>query len=362
MTPQEKQQHAPGSGAALLAERIAAIPELLSETLRRPSPAALLELTRAPRFIVTGGGLSEGPARVLVSLLERAGRSARFLPLSAFAEPALPASDAVLVLFSQGLAPNARLPLVHTRSFRKTLVFTSVEVDKEDKVPASLRPLVRELLAQDVAFFCHPPEREDKLLIRVAGPAAALLCAVRFAMQCRGDSASALPLLSALPARYEGALRDGVELFGSERRPICIVAGPELCELSFPLRWKLLEGLRVPDPPVWDLLQVVHGPLQSFFDAPMTLLGLHFHNRPHERLFLDRLEALLEPRRHRLLRFELSGSLEEALLFLDARLNAALLRTLLFHPLDLCSWPKQECDGPLYAIDPEELGLTPGRR
>ena len=62
------------------------------------------------RYVVTGGGLSEGPARVLVALLRGAGRDARFVPQSAFVDWTEPPDEqCALVLFSQGLAPNARL-------------------------------------------------------------------------------------------------------------------------------------------------------------------------------------------------------------------------------------------------------------
>ena len=146
-----------------------------------------------------------------------------------------------------------------------------------------------------------------------------------------------------------------MDLFGDRRRPIALVGGEAFCELAMPLRWKLLEGLRVPDPPVWDLLQIVHGPLQSFFTAPLTLLLFLDSSRPHEALLADRLTDLLDETRHRVLRIPYTQEGGAELLLLDGWLNAALLRTLESHPLELSCWPLRGEDGPLYDVSPATL-------
>lgn len=351
---------------ALLAQRIAAIPAALAVAAAASPPAELAELLQFERFVVTGGGLSEGPARVLAALLQRLGRTARFVPLSTFAEPQLSqpswlSSAAMgpapaLILFSQGLAPNAQLPFAHLRSFSKALVFTSVD---SGSAHAALK---QQLAGRGVLFWAHPPASEDQLLLRVIGPAVALLCALRFVNLLSGASAAANAALDDLPARYAAALDQGadLDLFGGARRPIALVGGEMLCELAFPLRWKLLEGLRVPDPPVWDLLQVVHGPIQAFFDSPLTLLLFADSARPHESALIDRLAGLLDPERHHLLRLPFADGAGEhgqghGLLLLDGCLNAALLRTLAAHPLELGRWPLRGADGPLYDIAPATL-------
>lgn len=352
---------APGTAAAaaaaadrtLLAERIAAIPAALAQAAAAPPPA-LDTLLESDLFIVTGGGLSEGPARVLVALLQRLGRPARFVPQSTFAEAALPrpgwlvrSSAPALILFSQGLAPNAQLPLAHLQHFKQALLFTSLD---SDTVTATIRRFSSE---RQLICWQHAPACEDRLLLRLIGPALAIFCALRF-VQLLAPSSLAL---AELPRRYAQALAQEVhmDLFGDHRRPIALVGGEAFCELAMPLRWKLLEGLRVPDPPVWDLLQIVHGPIQSFFAAPLTLLLFLDSARPQEELLGKRLISLLDESRHQVLRIPYTQQGGAELLLLDARLNAALLRTLENHPLELSCWPLRGEDGPLYDVSPATL-------
>lgn len=352
----------------LLLDRIAAIPRVLDEVLRAPLPAELSRIAAAPRFVVTGGGFSEGPARVLAALLTRCGRPARYLPLSSFAVPSLPRSDAALILFSQGLAPNARLPLAHTASFAETLVFSSVGTTPEAG-SVEQRALRERLVRRGVCFFQHPPAREDALLARVVGPAAALVGILRFVNLMQQPAPLDESLFSTLPSAYEAAQARRVDLFSGQRRPLAIVAGEDLCELAFPLRWKLLEGLRVPDPPVWDFLQIIHGPLQAIYDTPLTLLCFERNAQTCDRDFVSRLASLIEPQRHQLVRFAIPSLQAELattplgpliqLLLLDGALNGALVATVANDPqqLHLGDWPLRHRDGALYEIDPATLQL-----
>jgi creatinine amidohydrolase len=352
---------------SLLGQRIASIPEALREVLRAPLPSELWTIARAPRFVITGGGFSEGPARVLATLLARAGRCARYLPLSHFAAPQLAKSDSVLILFSQGLAPNARLPLAHAQSFAKTLVFTSVGAT-QDAGSEAMRALRDRLEQRGVIFFSHPPIQEDRLLVRVVGPAAALAAIARFIdlfPQASTQRLASRPPLAKLADHYAAALERPQRFFVGEKQPLAIVTGGDFCELAFPLRWKLLEGLRISDPPIWDFLQVIHGPLQAFYDAPMTLVSIEREAQPESRALIDRLATLIDPSRHQLVRFtvpriepaETPTALLSELLLLDAAWNAALLETIAAQSINLADWPLRNRDGALYEIDPETLKL-----
>ena len=99
----------------LLTERCAAASAALACELGRPFVPPPLSDPAGRRYLVTGIGVSEGPARCLVSLLARGGRCAVFLPLSAFAEGPPPGAWDTLVLFSQGLSPNAQIALSFAR-------------------------------------------------------------------------------------------------------------------------------------------------------------------------------------------------------------------------------------------------------
>ncbi len=114
------------------------------------------------------------------------------------------------------------------------------------------------------------------------------------------------------------------------------------------LRHKLLEGLGRAHPPVWDLCGLVHGPLQSFYDRPATLLLLERDGQPAE--LVDRLMRVLRPELHRVVRLRsaLSGPL--ALLDFDLQLDWLVASALRARPRDLAQWPGKGCDAPLYDL------------
>jgi creatinine amidohydrolase len=333
----------------ILSERLAELPAAIARASHAALPEAFVSLDRDVPVVATGGGLSEGPARVLVALLQRAGRTARFVPQSAFSIPSAPADPrALLVMFSQGLAPNARLPLPHVRSFARSLLVTSVRSGAH----------LDALHAAGGLAWTLPPVSEDRLLLRVVGPGVSLVAALRIA------AALAPTLLEG--ASFEGLaavvtralLAPASDLFGDARRPIVIIGAPQLVDIAMPLRWKLLEGLRVGDPPVWDPLQFAHGPLQSVFEERTSFVFLRSASDASDELFARVREVLARAASHRHRIVELRASLAAplALVELDALLDAALLTTLVNHPLPLDEWPSRGEDGPLYDLSPDAEG------
>ena len=318
------------SGIELLGERISTIPAALEEMLATPLPGGIERLRSMKRFVVTGGGMSEGPARVLTALLRRAGLDAAFVAQSRFVEwPEPPAPRTALVLFSQGLAPNARLPLPHASSFGASLLVTS----KRDVPGVSMG-------------WTLPPGCEDRLLLRVVGPSVALCAAVRLAQAITGRTED----LSTLPAVVARRLAEPAA--DLSRRPLALVVDDRLIDLAMPLRWKLLEGLRIGDPPVWDVLQVAHGPLQSLYEHETTVLLVRGTPARHDDLFQG-LRAVLLPERHRIVELRATIEGDAAIVELDAALDAALLTTLRKHPISLDDWPSRGLDGPLYDVSPK---------
>jgi creatinine amidohydrolase len=334
----------------LVAERVAAIPAALEATLRRAS----LTLPGAPlarRFAVTGGGLSEGPARFLVALLaDELGLRARFVSLSQFAarDPGLDGETVILV--SQGLAPNARLPLLHQARYAALVILTSVIPD--DAAPAgSPRRLLAQARARGALVETLPPTDEPGLLIRVIGGATAALAGARM-ISALGEALGRAPLdVTAVPAAYAAALarpRPRLAVDGSIA-PVALIASGRYTDYAFAQRWKLLEGLRLPDPPIWDVLGFAHGPFQEVHDRPFTLVALE-RGLPHEAALLDRLARLLRSH-HRLLR--LPSSLPGPLAWFehDAQVNGLVVDGLTDRPLDLTRWPGFGEDGPIYDVD-----------
>jgi creatinine amidohydrolase len=101
------------------------------------------------------------------------------------------------------------------------------------------------------------------------------------------------------------------------------------------------------------VLQVAHGPFQQLHDHPFTLIALE--NADTQTALIDRLESMLVPDRHRLLRLRSSLPAPLALLDHDVQLSALMIEALQLRPRDLMRWPGQGCDGPLYELGADIL-------
>lgn len=336
-----------GDGLALLRQRCAEVPAVLRATLAAPLPP-FGPVAHRTRWVVTAAGASEGPARLFAALLRRHLHAcAAFVPLSAFApDRAADVTDpsAVLVVVSQGVAPNARLALAHVPSFASCVVVTSCP-DHEGLHGA------RELGALLVA---HPPGPEQGLLLRVQGPAAATLTLLRVIdalAEARGGVAPFAERLDAVPdpADDQPLVLDerAGELAAAGR--VAIVSTDPGLELAHGLRWKWLEGPATCDPPCWDALQMVHGPLQHLIERPRLLVALEAVDDPGAGALLDRLASVvgeaspllrLRTRRHGALGF----------FDLDARCNELVCAVLARCPRDLVHWPGYGRDAALYDL------------
>ena len=366
------------ASAQRLGERLASLPSTLAEALdvleRAAMPIAPLSSVDAPIW-VTGGGMSEGPARFLVALLVEQGTHSEYVPLSEFVDGTAGHDTAphgssrrhgTLVLFSQGLAPNARFPLLHAQRFRRCLLVTAVNPAaaniglEKQRLTAALAASVQ---SRGVQVLTLPPTDEEGLLLRVVGPAVHALAAAWLA----GLDPS---LLRQIPAVYladwASALPPGSSLrTDGDLPPVALIASGRYANACFGLRWKLLEGLQLPDPPVWDLLQVAHGPLQSIWTRCQTLLVLQRAAAPHEARLQGALAAVFRSPRHRILTLP-ANRLPGLLCYFehDAQLNRLVLDGLAHRAalrpgepapcpaIDLIDWPGRGHDGPLYDLAP----------
>jgi hypothetical protein len=316
-------------------EVIAELPRALAQTLEVQLPA----LSSAPRSVVTTGiGASEGPARVLAAVLTEGGIAARFTPLSHFTTTPLPGAD-LLVLFSQGLSPNARLVLDSQPYFPLRWLVTSLD-------PKSAKQAAGELLAlftsRGFSPIVVPPATESGTLVRLSGPTVATLMALRLGALLLADR-RLLSRTAQAPDAYRAA-RDAEPLGDG---PLALVTIGTSLAYTNGHRWKLLEALLAGDPPVWDVLQFAHGPLQAFYDKPLTLLVLE---RGRGSPLLARLANTLQPALHRLI--HLGSEHDDELSFFEhaAAIDALLLATLERAPRDLFDWPGRNRDAPLYGL------------
>ncbi len=320
-------------------------------------PGALLQLSAglggvvAPRdpelsFVATGIGGSRAPARVLVASLVAAGRRARFAPLSGLALGERLGQKDVVCIFSQGLCPNARMALAAASRAGQAFLFTSLtEAD-----PRSGEALER-FVGEGGEIVHVPPPSESRTLLRIVGPAAAILAATMFASEVTGLPLPLPELGGALEASSLAAAVASEGLSSSALTgSLAFVTAGAAGAFAEGLSIKWLEGLCTPEPPVWDVLEVAHGSFHAFYERPILLVALEHQLTGDERLF-DRLASLLVPERHVLLRLRARLPLPLARLEHEVAVNALLLRAFEASPRDLFHWPSQDKDMPLYGMD-----------
>lgn len=333
------------TASASLAYLRDAITRLPTE-LRRAAGIPLPELLGPRTIVTTGVGASEGPARLLAFRLASAGLAARFVPLLAIDELRRPQD--LLVVFSQGLSPNARLAFPRTHPFAERLLVTSVTPEADDP---PRRALLLRLRDEGVRLVIAPPATESGTLVRFVGPTVASLVAARLAAAL-GDGNDP-SLFDRAADAYTRGTKDAAPLPDECDRAFAIVGAGVSVEELFAPRWKLLETFLAGDPPVWDALSFAHGPVQAMHGRGLTLLVFEIASA---RTTVERLAASIDAPRHSLVR--LRAESEPALAFVEhaACFDAAVLASLEARPRDLFTWPRRGAECPLYALGDDEPG------
>lgn len=332
------------SAEDVLRARAAALGECLRAVADDGAPEAF---TDDDALVVTGIGASEAPARAMTALARARGSKAELVPLSAFAIGEPRARGESLAVFSQSLSPNACLALARAHEFTRAVLFTSARGVGESL--ASFRGRVV-TLPEKSGPAADAIARESGTLVRVLGPCVATLgAAIHVGATRAGDVAALLDAVDAAPSRARAAVA-ALDDARMEGRVAFVTAGGygELCSGVCAL-WS--EALYATRPPLFDVLEIAHGPFQAFYEAPILLIALE---RPGaERDLFDRLAQTLVPGRHVLVR--LSSDLPPPLAALDhfAQVLELVCRALRARPRDLRAWPGSGSDAPLY-----DLGRT----
>ena len=353
-------------GRGRLAERIAALPELLREALAAKPPELGFRAKRGARVVTTGLGSSAAHARFLAQVLDDGGIAARFAPLGALREPPrdpragdVRAGD-VLVVFSQGLSPNARLAFGALDRFSHAVLVTASAPDDPVAIPQEKRDLVGVLEQRGVAIVPFAGAEEYGSLLRVTGPMLGLASALRIAASL--GHADTLRALDSIADRVVRAVAEAPERLRRECAgldaaafdgPLSFLATGGYAECVWNLRFKVLEGMLRPLPPVWDPIEVAHGAFQQACAEPTTFLALGRPDAWSEAELLDRLARIL-PTKSRLYRLhaELPGAL--ATFEHEAMLNALVMRFLEERSIDPDDWPGRGKDGPIYEVGRSE--------
>lgn len=320
----------------------------LAQLLNAPEPELSPAFVLESRIDVTGIGASEGPAQLLVAVLLELGWRARFVPASSFVSEQ-DGREAALIVFSQGLCPNARLALRQASRYQTAVLLTTVTgVEKDGPLKAALLDGFREAGG---VVWTHPPAREGGSLVRLVGPACATLAALRLARRLgsRGAPPSWCERLNEVPGAVDRTFDEPRARLDAD--PAVFLAIGELAPLLPSLCWKWQEGLFAPLPHAIELLSFMHGPLQSLHGRNATLvLCTRSNSTPAELDLRARLERVLLNEPHRLITLEsrLPGPL--AWFEFDAALNRLLLAELDARGLDPGHWPAQGHDAPLYQV------------
>ncbi len=347
-------------GHALLAERLASLPAILAAMLERGPAPLRAASTAARRFIVTGTGSSEAHARYLTMLLNlHTDRAAAYLPLSGFtlAERAAFAG-ATLVVFSQGVSPNAQIALRRRREFNHCILFTS-------STPASARlagkperaALLQAIGDEGGELIEFPLAEEYTTLIRFVGPLAGYLAALQFAAVLPGSRLrlptpnEIIPLLAApAPVDLLAAMKNLPSAFSAGFN---LVTAAPISDFAQNLACKFMEGLYWPCPPISDFLQFAHGPFQEMNAHPKPVVILQGGSV---------IEAELVERSVRMLRevglnafvIRVAGDPLHAIFGFEAALNALVFEVMRHLRVDQVNWPGKGRDDLLYGFCPDQ--------
>ncbi|MCC5842900.1 MAG: hypothetical protein JJU05_01485 [Verrucomicrobia bacterium] len=344
----------PANGYDLVCERLKTLPGILRDQLTDPAPPLPADIAERG-LVATGAGSSEAAARLLVQTLQRIGIPARFEPLARFYRPLNPLRNPApyLAVFSQGLSPNAGIPLFHRPAFSGLILFTAATPEGQQHAGKPDRAdLLRTLREERAVLWTHPLENEYTLLPRFIGPVCVQLAVCQFCEAlspgCLGgaEALKQIPDLFSTPAppvdEPEAWLRDlknGVTFYFTN----------ECAETAQNLAYKCMETFMVRPPGLADALSYAHGRFQRDIAEPAAN-WIFTTSDPDEQDLVRQLTPLFERGGgYRIIESPLPPPL--ALFHYEARLNSlceALLRT---EPVDLIDWPGKGEDGPGYHLN-----------
>jgi len=363
-------------GRALLAERIAAAPDVLAALPER-FETLLVRPARLPRMLVTTGiGTSEGHARHLAELAARTlGQPARFASTGSLANgPPRGAEADWLVVFSQGLSANARHALAHVEGWAGVVLVTGIAPTRDDAgVSVEKRAWLLDLERRGVVRLELGGGPEYGALLRVIGARAGYAAGWSILRTLAARRLESLPSLELAPdalrraqaaaaqtaRRVFPAAERVADFFAPERTLLLMGEGGTL-ELCDQLALKVAEGMLRPQPRAVDVLHFAHGPLQSLARRPLSILYLLPPGQAGSP-WPARLAATLDPALHDLRIVRPTLPLPFACVELEAVFDEFVLRHQGETGLDLVDWPGAERERALYEAGPERPAARAAR-
>lgn len=334
-------------------DRLHQLPELI-RSYRSAENLSLPEAWQAAPVLATGVGSSEAAAKLLVFLLQDLGIPASFRPFSAFYSGSAlqaEASRTALVVFSQGLSPNARMVLERRKGFRETLLVTSSTPEGQRAAGRTDRAeVLQQLLEEGVGVLHHPPENEYDILPRFQGPVCSLIAAIRLA--ATRDTTYRLP---PEPVDVADWFEESFSIMESESEALDeLLSMPQFyytgstTAYAHNLSFKVQETLFLPAPPLIDAFTYAHGPFQRSRRHPSPA-WLFCSADPAEVDLAETLRPMFE-KAGPVRTFQAPVKPPWDLLYYEAALNRIVLRAAMAMDVDLVQWPGKGEDGAGYEI------------
>lgn len=335
-------------GLEILRARHLKSPNAVSDTLKAPAGNLhRIDFTRYRSIVTTGIGSSSAHARYLAWLLRTFGGQPSWdVSTGAFlAPPPAEAHEQALVVFSQGLSPNARFALTFAGRFGCTVLVTAAGAEHGERADALKRAADAGVIVLPI-----PVDPEYEVLLRILGPLAGYAMALRLASRSKSriefDPDSIATAMEAASHRAESLIAQaGAGLFND---PITLLGTRGYSYLISNLCAKVSEGMFLPQPAALDALEFAHGYLQEATGKPRTFIALSCGSEPDTQLFRE-VQGTLEPQ-HRWLQFE--STLPEPLQIFEyeSAMNTLVLSAIAARHLDQLNWPGKGRDRSLYAI------------
>ena len=249
-------------------------------------------------------------------------------------------------MFSQGLSPNARLALTHSRAFGRTVLVSAARGESGERSDA-----LKRAEETGVTVIEMPAAPEYEVLLRILGPLIGYAVALQIAAAQRGVAlrVDANAIATAITNAIE---RTTALLSGSDRRvfsdPITFVTTGGYGALTSNLCAKVTEGMFLQTPVAVDAIEFAHGTLQQAVGRNRTFIALS-RNVAHDAELLARVHAVLEPQHHWL---EMQALLPEPFQIFEheAAMNVLVLDAIADRHLDQKEWPGKAQDQPLYSV------------
>ena len=347
-------------GLELLEHRLGLIPEVLSGMLAAGAFPLSATTLNSQRFIVTGTGSSEAHARYLATLLNlHTDRAAAYLPLSGFVDASSDIfAGKTLVVFSQGVSPNAQIALQRGRDFAHTVLFTATTPEAAEAAGKPERArLLHTLIARGGELVEFPLAEEYTTLIRFVGPLAGYLATLQFAAQFPGsrvlvpDAATLAPLLA---ATAPGKLRDAMcQLPSAFAGGFNLITAAPISDYSQNLACKFMEGLYWNCPAISDFLQFAHGPFQQMTAHPKPAIILQ-GNGSGEAEMVQRSVDMLRGVGANAYVIQIDAPPLLSIFGFEAALNDLVFAVMRHLRVDQVNWPGKGRDDLLYGFCPDE--------